>query len=172
MKNENQRSTKNDVNKLAELIKEIKVAMLTTISEDGKIHSRPMATQQTEFDGNLWFFTDKTTHKVKELNRNHQVQLSYVSPNNHKFVSIVGQCQLVQDPEKAKQLWNPMYKAWFPKGLEDPNIGLLKVEVEQAEYWDTPSGPVVHLIGFAKAMLSGKPYADEGSAHKKLNLTH
>lgn len=64
-------------------------------------------------------------------------------------------------------IWNPLYKAWFPEGLEDPALGLLKVTVEKAEYWDSPGSAVVHLIGFAKAMLTGKPYS--GGKHEKLD---
>ena len=69
-----------------------------------------------------------------------------------------------------KELWNPIHKAWFPKGVDDPNLGLLRVDIEKAEYWDPPSSKVVQLIGFAKAIVTGKAYDEEATEHQKVNL--
>jgi general stress protein 26 len=78
---------------------------------------------------------------------------------------------LIRDREKAKELWNPILKAWFPEGLEDPNLALLKVSVEKAEYWDTPSGKMVQAIGFVKALATGKRYEADQGEHSKVELT-
>jgi general stress protein 26 len=64
----------------------------------------------------------------------------------------------VHDKGKMKKLWNPLYKAWFPKGLDDPDICLLRIRVESAEYWDTPSSKMVQLAGFIKAVATGERY--------------
>lgn len=170
MSHDMSKNIESDIKKLSQLIQGIKVAMLTTIDENGKIHSRPMMTQQIEPDGQLWFFTDVSTHKVQEVDKNHQVQINYASGEKNRFVSITGNCQLVRDREKAKAMWRPIYKAWFPNGLEDPNLALLRVQIEQAEYWDSPSSYFVQMIGFAKAILTRKPYEGEGSEHKKVDL--
>ena len=76
----------------------------------------------------------------------------------------------VTDRGKMKELWSPLHKAWFPKGLDDPNIELLRIDVDRAEYWDAPSSAVVQLFGFAKAMLTGKRYGEEGVDHEKVKL--
>ena len=165
-----QRSPGEDVRKLAELIKGIGVAMLTTVEDDGSLHSRPMVTQETGFDGSLWFFTWRDTAKVHEIQRDQHVGLSYASPSDDRYVSVSGRARLVDDPATAKELWNPTLKAWFPKGLDDPNLGLLCVDVQKAEYWDAASGKLVQLYGFAKAILTGKGYAGEGVEHEKLTL--
>ena len=68
------------VAKVAELIKDINIAMMTTEAEDGLLHSRPMATQKTEFDGTLWFFTGLSTGKISEIDWNPEVNLSYSEP--------------------------------------------------------------------------------------------
>ena len=78
--------------------------------------------------------------------------------------------QYAVDAAKVKELWSPIHKAWFPKGVDDPNLGLLRVDVSKAEYWDSPSGKLVQLLGFAKALATGKPYAGEGSENEKVNL--
>jgi general stress protein 26 len=85
-------------------------------------------------------------------------------------VSVSGRAQIVLDHHKFEELWSPLYKAWFPLGLEDPDLILIKVHVESAEYWDSPSNMIVKLVGFAKAILSGQP-ARIGE-HRKVNLPH
>jgi general stress protein 26 len=159
-----------DVQKLGELIKGIRVAMLTTVDSEGCLHSRPMATQDAEFDGTLWFFTEADSLKIHELERDRHVNLSYANPDDSKYVSVSGTAAIVRDHAKVKELWSPIYKAWFPKGVDDPNIALLRVAVNKAEYWDSPSSAVVRLIGFAKAVVTGKRYGDEGTDHEKIEL--
>lgn len=158
-----------EVSKLAALIKDVKIAMLTTVDQDGTLHSRPMATQQAEFDGDLWFFTDTRSGKVDEVRSEHQVNVSYANPDDNRYVSVSGLASAVRDQAKAKELWNPTLNAWFPEGLDDPNLGLLKVKVEKAEYWDTPSGKMVQAIGFVKALATGERY--EPGGHEKLTLS-
>lgn len=152
------RARNDSVSKLGELIKEMKFAMLTTVHEDGTLRSRPMATQQIEFDGDLWFFTGLSSNKVHELDTHHEVNVSYSNSDDNRYVSVTGKAQVVRDRTKMEQLWNPLYKAWFPKGLDDPDICLLKVHVTGAEYWDSPDSKVVQLVGFAKALVTGKRY--------------
>jgi general stress protein 26 len=145
------------VEKIGKLIRGIKFAMLSTLDADGTIRSRPMATQDTEFDGTLWFFTRASAPKVEEVEKEHQVNVSYADPSGQTYISVSGLAQLVRDPAKNKELWTPAMKAWFPKGPEDPETALLKVSAEKAEYWDTPSSSVVHAIGLVKSVLTGKP---------------
>lgn len=153
--------------KLKELIEGIDFAMLTTIS-DGRFHSRPMSTQQFEFDGSLWFFTGDQTHKVEEIQNDNRVNVAYSKPENHTYVSVSGTAELVKDKAKIEELWNPILKAWFPKGLDDPTLTLLKISVEQAEYWDSPSSALVQIAGFLKAIATGEKA--EGGDHGKISF--
>ena len=155
-------------NKLRELIHDVKFAMLTTTDTDGTLRSRPMATQKDEFDGDLWFFTGRSSHKVAEIDADHRVNLSYSDPGSSKYVSVSGTARLVQDAAKAEKMWTPAYKAWFPNGLEDPDLCLLRVTPTQAEYWDTPGSVVVHAIGFVKAIATGQ--RTNPGQHEKLDL--
>lgn len=143
---------------LGELIHGIRVAMMTTVEEDGSLRSRPMWTHNRDFDGQLWFFTREHSAKVGELEHDHHVNLAYAEPSKQHFVSVSGRCRLVLDKEKARELWNPTLKAWFPKGLDDPELALLCVTVEKAEYWDTPNSRMVQLVGFVKATITGELY--------------
>lgn len=147
--------TYDPVAKLNELIKGIDFAMLTTIRSDGSLHSCPMATQDVDGDGVIWSFSDSNTQKVEAIRTDPRVNLAYSDVGSQRYVSIAGRCELVRDPVKAKQLWSPLYRTWFPKGLEDPNLILLKIHVQEAEYWHAPEGRMVKLPGFAKAGIAG-----------------
>ena len=159
-----------DAEKLRDLIKGIKFAMLTTLSEDNQLHSRPMTLQETEFDGDLWFIIKRTTAPANEIEDNRQVNLAFSDVKNFKFISVAGEGSIFQDRQKAEELWNPFYKTWFPEGLEDPNLAVLKVTVKSADVWDTPSSKVVRLVGFVKGALTGKHPSELGHRdHLQLN---
>jgi len=156
------------VKKLAGLIRGIKVAMLTTVADDGSLRSRPMAAQEAEFDGVLWFFTRAAAPKVGEVRRDERVCVSYASPDDQRYVSVSGTARLVRDPARMRELWGPAQKAWFPQGPDDPELALLRVEPERAEYWDSPSGTLVQIAGFVKSVVTGQPAA--AGEHEKLDL--
>lgn len=158
------------IKKLDSMIKDVKFAMLTTVAEDGSLRSRPMATQKQEFDGDLWFFTRADSDKVHQAQQENHVNVAYANPDDQQYLSVSGRAELIRDKAKIEELWNPIYKAWFPQGLEDPELALLKVKVEGAEYWDTPNGKMVQLIGFVKAVVTGEPYKASKDEHDKVRL--
>lgn len=157
--------------KLQELIKDIKVAMLTTISADGQLRSRPMATNEVNVDDALWFLTYTNTAKVAEVSQEEQVNLAYMDVGSQRYVSISGIAQTYRDTKKVHELWNPLMKAWFPKGPDDPMIAVMRVTPEYAEYWDAPSYSIVQLFGFLKAAVTGEEYKEEGTEHEKIDLS-
>lgn len=141
--------------KLRELLEDARISMITTIDAEGELRSRPMALQESDFDGDLWFFTSTSSTLVDELNRNATANVSFAK-NDNVYVSVSGRAQCVSDAAKAKQLWNEFYRTWFPEGLDDPNLQLVKLEVTKAEYWDSPGGAVMMIWGAVKATLTGK----------------
>lgn len=153
---------------LWEKIKDVRVAMLTTIEPSGTLRSRPMYTQQVEFDGDLWFFTSDDSGKVAEIEADSDVNLAYAEPKDSRYISVSGKAQIVQDRAKIDELWNPALKAWFKGGKDDPSIALLRVSVTEAEYWDDTSNKMSQLFGMAKAAVTGDTYT--GAEHKKLEL--
>lgn len=144
--------------KVWELIREVQVAMLVTLDEQGRMHARPMrAVKLQEFSGTLWFFTSQPSPKTEEIRQDDRVLLAYADPNSQNYVSISGTARVVRDPQKQKELWSEPLRTWFPGGPDDPRAALLKVEVEGAEYWDSPSSTLVHLYGYVKAVTTGEP---------------
>jgi general stress protein 26 len=161
---------KNDFAKLFKLIEDVQMCMFTTVDEDGTLRSRPMATQKEYKDNELYFFTKKDSGKITEIENDQDVNLAYAHPGKQHYVSVSGRAEMIEDRAKIEALWNPMYKAWFPEGLDDPELGLVQVHIQKAEYWDSHSSPVVHLIGLAKAALTGKSYkpGDHGTVEGKV----
>ncbi len=157
-----------EIKKLAEMIKGIKFAMLTTVEEDGSLHSRPMATQDVDFDGDLWFFTRGDAPKVSEAKQHHEVNVAFSDPEHNRYVSASGNASVVRDRAKLEEYWKPIYKTFFPQGLEDPELALLKVSVQRAEYWDSPSSSLGRMFNFAKAYLAKD--ASKLGDHAKVNL--
>ena len=139
------------LSRLAELIGDAEVAMLTTEDADGALRSRPLMTLQMDEGGRLWFFTELSTRKVGEMDQHRQVNLSYADVARQSFVSVSGRVRMLRDPQKARELWTQRLKPWFPSGLEDPDLGLLEVTVEQAEYWDVPASRMQRLFGLTAA---------------------
>jgi general stress protein 26 len=159
-----------EAQKVKDLVKDIKMTMLTSISEDGSLHSRPMTLQEIDSEGNLWFFTSVDGEKSHEIEKEVHVNLAFSQPKDNTYVSVSGIAEVIQDRAKAEKLWSPVLKAWFPKGLEDPELALLKVSMETAEYWDAPNGTMVQLFGMVKAVLTGKPYQANKSEHDRVRL--
>jgi general stress protein 26 len=136
---------KNPFKKLRKLMRDAPIAMLTTVAADGSLRSRPMATPDGDFDGELWFFTRYHSPKSEEIQENQKVNVTYASPKNDRYVSVSGRAALVRDAEKVKQLWRGALKRWFPDGKKDPELALLRVTVDRAEYWDADENRMVDL---------------------------
>jgi len=136
---------KDPAKKLRKIIKKARVAMLTTVASDGSLRSRPMATPDAAFDGELWFFTHYSSPKSGEIQENQKVNVTYASPKSERYVSVSGTAALVRDPEKVKELWRGGLKEWFPEGKKDPDLALLKVTIDKAEYWDANENRMVDI---------------------------
>jgi general stress protein 26 len=153
--------------KLADLIEEASIAMLTTEEADGSLRSRPLATLQIDAHGKLWFFTALSSGKVGEIDQHRKVNLSYANISKQSYVSVCGSARLFRDPDKMRELWTPWMAPWFPDGLKDPDLALLEITVSEAEYWDAPASRTRRLFGLAKALASGN--SDALGEHAKVH---
>jgi general stress protein 26 len=153
--------------KLADLIEDSSIAMLTTEESDGSLRSRPLATLLMDAAGKLWFFTALSSGKVGEIDQHRKVNLSYANIVKQSFVSVCGSARLFRDPEKMRELWTSRLEPWFPDGLKDPDLALLEITVSEAEYWDAPASGTRRLFGFAQAMTSGN--TGEAGEHAKVH---
>jgi general stress protein 26 len=155
------------IRKLAELIGEIRVAMLTTVTEDGALWSRPLLTQRARFDGDLWFITKAESAKVREVQQHRRVSLSYAKPEANAYVTVAGTAQVVSDPKKAEELWDASYQRWFPGGPSDPDLALIRVSAERAEYWEAPTLTWPFVAGF---VVTAPDQTDDPEFHARIVL--
>ena len=144
--------------KLTELIKDIKFGMFTTHKVQGHLHSRPMTTQNKRIDDDaLWFFMSRSGDPVAEFEGDDQVNVSYADPGSDTYVSVSGVAEIVEDPARKQALWNEAAQAWFKGGVNDPDLALVRVRIEHADYWDVKESKLVQLYKTAAAAVSGKP---------------
>ncbi|HAL23152.1 MAG TPA: general stress protein [Stenotrophomonas sp.] len=142
---------------LAELIKDVEVAMFTTTGVDGRLYSRPLGTQQVDFDGDLWFATAADSPKVAEIALNPRVNVAYASTSKNTYVSVSGRARIVDDREKIEALWSPAMKLFFPGGKDDPNLRLIQVRAETAEYWEGPGTLLGKALSFVLSAVQDDP---------------
>ncbi len=148
------------VQKVAGLIKDIKFCMLVTQTEEGHLHSRPVTTQEEDFDGELWFIGGKDTEWVSDIKARPEINLAYGQPDGQNYVSISGRAELIEDRAKLEEVWSDFYKAYFPKGIDDPNVQLIHVDPHGAELWES-SGKLASVFQLAKGLVAGQQ-ADMG----------
>jgi general stress protein 26 len=115
-----------------------------------------------EFNGEVWFISERNSHKVRNIERNPQVNCAYSGSGS--WVSLSGEAQVVDDTAKLKELWNTFTDAWLEGGPENPNNVLIKVTGHSAEYWDTPGGKVAQVVNLVKAKLTGERYYGDNEA--------
>lgn len=156
---------------LWKLIRDIRFGMLTTQTESGDLRSHPLTTQNRKEDEGqvLWFFISARSETVRDVLARHKVNLAYASPEDDRYVSISGRARLVNDPQQKQALWSTLSQAWFPGGVDDPDLALLAVDINQAEYWDIKSSKMVQLFRMAQAAITGKPPTHLGE-HEKVRL--
>lgn len=136
----------------------------------GLLHSHPLTTQNKSLDEGqvLYFFISQQSEMATNLQRDPFVNVSYADPKDDSYVSISGMARVSRDAARAEQLWSPAAKAWFPEGPADPDLMLLAVDIQHAEFWDVQESKMSQLFKMAKANLMGER-ADIGE-HKKVDI--
>ena len=159
------------LNELWKKIEGVKIGMFTTLDANNKINSRPMTSQEVDDDGMLWFFTSLHAEISRELTANPQVNISFAEPKDSFYGSLSGKATLVTDRDTYARLWNPLVKAWFPRGLDDPELALIRFHADAAEYWDVDASKMVQLLKLAKAAVTGAGLtADEFGRHGNIKI--
>lgn len=156
------------IRQLRRLLKGMPIGMLTTHTIDGASHSRPMLMHEIDEAGWLWFVTDRHSRKTCELSQNPHATIAFQSKKGDRYVSVQGTAVVVRDDVKLKELWNPSMRAWFPRGRRDPEIALVAVRVERAEYWVVPPTRLARVFAATKAVMTGR--RQENGTHGVLDL--
>lgn len=148
--------------KIRDMTKAVKFGMFTSIDENHQLSSRPLTSQQIDASGNMWFFISDEATFLNAVRQNPEVNVSFSDVDDSLYVSISGRAQVLRNRQKAEELWNAMAKPWFPGGVDDPHLTLLKVQIHAAEYWDSSSNKMMQLFALAKAAVTGEQPKDIG----------
>jgi len=141
----------------------IRIGMLTTKLGD-RLTSRPMTIQQVDPSPvAVWFFTSKHGELATSLGQGGPANLSVSDHGDSFYVSIAGTARLVDDRAQKEALWSTMAKAWFPGGVDDPNLALIRMDVDGVEYWDSDHSKMVQMLMMAKAAVTGNPPTNIGT---------
>ena len=147
---------------LKKIVEDAKVAMLVTITSENKLVARPMQLQEVEFDGNVWFLTRKDTDKYEEIKNNDEVNVVIA---DKAYASISGKAEIVEDIDKKKEFWSKAYELMFDlEDYTDPNLILIKIHAESAEYWDT-SSTVKSIYNFVKKVVGNDDVDPDRKSH-------
>lgn len=151
-------------------IERVRVGMFTTVGDDGQLVSCPMTNQQVDHHGSLWFFTSDQSCMSRNIAQRPQVNVSFVHGDESLYVSVSGHAEHIGDPALMREMWNPLVAAWFPQGLEDPHLALVKVTIDSAEYWDSEQGKMMQLLNMARAAITGHPPEIKPGEHGRIAL--
>ena len=149
---------------IGQIIEDIGVCMLTTINHLGGLHSRPMYVQEVDEEGCLWFFTSANSNLMEEINKIPVVNVTFSAFGIDKFLSATALAYETYDQKKMKELWTPALEVWFLKGIDTPGITLLKIDLQEVEYWNSPSAALVKVAGLVK------PYPMTEDIHEKVAI--
>ncbi len=149
------------VSKIKELADKAQTCFFCTVaSSPESTGARPMAVQEVDDEGNLWFLSAGDSYKNKDLARDPAVKLFFQGSAHSDFLMLSGSATISREKEKIRQLWNPMIKTWFTEGVDDPRITVLKVQPDDGYYWDTKHGTAVAGIKMLIGAAIGKTLDD------------
>ena len=121
---------------IAALINKIDICLFTTCGESGELHSRPMSNNgQVEWDGQSWFFAPTDGRLVTELRADPAAVAAYRAEEGYSFVSVSGRATLETDEDLKERYWLGELERWFPNGPSDPNVTLIRLDAEHADWW-------------------------------------
>jgi len=147
--------SESDLDRVWEIMEDISVCMVTTHA-GGRMRSRPMHAIPDRDENAIYFITDTRGAKDDEIAAAPDVCLAFADIGDNTYLSITGSAALVRDPAKAEEFWSTETQAWWPRGPHDPSVRVLRVEPEQAEYWDTRGNAITVALKLMAARMSGE----------------
>lgn len=159
--------------KLYEMVKKFSVGLLVTQTSTQELRARPMHVAKVSSDDcNVWFATNVKDSKCFEIKDHDNVCVSF--QGNHIYISLSGFATVIRDQAIIDNLWTDNWKTYFPKGKNDPDLFLLRVQTTHAEFWDYSGTSVItHAFESAKARMKGvQPDPESLGKHCKVDLSH
>ncbi|TYB77091.1 pyridoxamine 5'-phosphate oxidase family protein [Bizionia myxarmorum] len=155
MSTRNYNKDTNGLEKMRALVDAPKIVMLATQLNKTPFSVCPMTLQEMDTQGDLWFFTSKTSSHFTDIQEDNRVQIIYTDDEKKRYISIYGNATHIVDDQKIDELWNPMLNTWF-EGKDDSNLALLNVNMENAYYWDTQHNKLVSFFKIVEGAITDK----------------
>jgi general stress protein 26 len=149
-------SQSNDIEHVWDLAEKIGTCMLTTATGPA-LRSRPMHAMPDREASCLWFITDDRGAKEDEIRAAPVVSLAFADTRANIYLNLTGRAEIYRDAAKAEKLWNNEAQAWWPKGPSDPDVRVLCVRPDSAEFWDSRGNSTLIGLKLAAARMSGNP---------------
>ncbi len=121
---------------LEDAFKKAKVIFMTTYGE--KENSRQMTNYNVNPYGTMWFPTERDTQKVKDIEKNNAITLTFPGANRGEYYEIKGEASFASDEEViAKWEWWWLYwhpaqrdRFWFPREHDERRVIINVMPVE------------------------------------------
>jgi len=154
------------ITKLRELAEKASTCFMCSSIKTGKrIETRPMAVQQIDDQGRLWFLSASDSHLDAQIAEDGAVQLMFQGSSHSDFLTIYGRATISRDEAKIHELWNGLMKTWFTEGEKDSRITVICVTPREGYYWDTKHNRAIAFAKMVVGAVTGKTLDDsiEGS---------
>ena len=156
MSNTENLNNKGAIDKLKSLVDDIIVCLFCTdLKTDDGAACRPMSAIKVCDQGNIWFFSEKSSDKNKAIAADKDVQLFFSHPGKSSYLVVNGEAEIILDKSKIEELWLPIAKIWFKEGKNDPNISVIKVTPSSAYYWDTDGNQMINFLKIVASVATG-----------------
>lgn len=126
-------------------------------------HAEPMTAQLDE-DANsaFWFYTSKDNR----IAPGGPAMAQYVSKDHKIFACIRGTLRQESDPAVIDRYWNNAVEAWFEHGRQDPDLLMMRFDLEDAEIWEGDES----LTGKFKMLTGATIQPSEAGRHVEAQL--
>jgi general stress protein 26 len=150
-----------------EHIEHTRIAFFATLSEANGFRARPLTTQKVESESRLWFFVARDGDLAQEIASNPRVMVTYTNEDDGFYAALTGTAKIVVDADKARTMWSALDEAWFPGGPDDPNLALVRVDVDHGEMWEPTTNKMIQFLSIAAAAVTHTTPKAEG-VHRTL----
>ncbi|MFN7117333.1 MAG: pyridoxamine 5'-phosphate oxidase family protein [Saprospiraceae bacterium] len=148
------------IKKIKDMTNDINICMMCTNLNNMPISTCPMATQEVDEEGNIWFLSTKNSNHNQDIEQDSRSQLIYAHPGQASFLSLYGSAEVLYDRQLIEDIWKPDAKIWFQEGKDDPNLTVIRFSPEEGYYWDTKSSKMVAFLKMATSLVTGKTMDD------------
>ncbi|MEM7428060.1 MAG: pyridoxamine 5'-phosphate oxidase family protein [Pseudomonadota bacterium] len=115
----------------------IRFCFAVTVSASGGMNARIVEPSKPDEDWRLWFWTNRRTRKVREIEATGRLLLGYQHDPEGSCVTLHGKAKINGDTARKRQVWTEDFDRWFPGGPEDADVVLVQFEADRIEIWSS-----------------------------------